>query len=490
MYRNIRTAGSWTQYVCKFNLQTYKASLKEQQRICCCDIRCPKDHPKNLFVSIIRELDTAFRESFCNREHIQDQHEKLQTLSQYRYELEQMGREEKVLYSDVEAVILHVFHICRELSREMNVRLFLTHFDNVKELFAKDINYAILFKLMCENKDWLGVNITSHRTLAVVTLAVRAFSDFACLFKKISLIGFNQNQMRQIYEQIKSKFHFIADGKIMEKIQYYCGNNPQRLSILFEALCDLQSELSCEKWYFLPEEELVDRAYSFCRGQMDEHKIRIIRIIEDMNGMEVLREMLRNPLSGGFNSIRENFFRMNLFLMKEEGSHSAAVLSIPVLEQELEEFFDIYTEKKPIAYHGAKEFIFVSYAHDNSAEVLKVIADLQKRGFRIWYDEGIAPAADWAETIADRIDNCSYFIAFYSKPYDVSDYCKKELTYAQDQKKKLLLIILDDVSLPKSIRMFFSRRQAIEKEKYNDSDFLEKIESAEGIQRFCDEAQI
>lgn len=468
-------------------LQKYKTSLKVQKKICCCYIRCPKDHPKNLFVSVIGELDTAFHESLHNRELMQDQYEKLQTLSQDRRKIERIGREEKVLYKDIEAVALHVFRICRELSREINVRLFITHFDNVKELFAQDVNYAMLFKLMCENKDWLGVNITSHRTLAVVTLAVRAFSDFACLFKKISLIGFHQNQMEQIYGQIESKFHFTADGRIRERIQYYCGNNPQRLSILYEALCDLQSDLGCEKWYRLSEEELVDQAYSFCSRQMEEHKIRIIRIIKDMDGIEVLREMFQNPLSGGFNSIRENFFRMNLFLMTEKGSDRTAVLSIPVLEQELEKSYDLYTEKKPKAYHGDKEFIFVSYSHDNSAEVLKIIADLQKRGIRIWYDEGIEPGEEWDDFIAAHISQCSYFISFISAAYAASDNCKDEIEYARKHNKQRLLIYLENISLPEGMQMSCGRLQAIRRDHFADyKEFLEKIASVSEIQRLCD----
>jgi len=469
-------------------LQKYKAYLKVQKKICCCYIRCPKDHPKNLFVSMIGELDTAFHESLHHRELMHDQYEKLQMLSQYRCEIEQLTREEKVLYRDVEAITLHVFRICRELSQEMNVRLFITHFDNVKELFAKDINYAMLFKLMCENKDWLGVNITSHRTLAVVSIAVRTFSDFACLFKKIPIIGLHQNKMEQIYGQIESRFHFTANDRIREKIQYYCGNNPQRLAILFEALCDLQSDLGTEQWYRKPEEELVDQAYSFSSRQMEEHKIRIIRIIKDMDGMEVLREMFRNPFSGGFNSIRENFFNMSLFLLTKKGSDSTAVLSIPVLEQELEKSYYIYAEKKPKAYQGAKEFIFVSYSHDNSAEVLKMIADLQKRGFRIWYDEGIEPGEEWDEFMAMNIRKCSYFISFISAAYVASENCKEEIDYARKCNKKRLLIYLENISLPDGLQLSCGRLQAIYKDHFEGyQEFLNKVASISEIQRLCDE---
>lgn len=148
------------------------------------------------------------------------------------------------------------------------------------------------------------------------------------------------------------------------------------------------------------------------------------------------------------------------------------------------------SSKMPKPYLGPKEYIFISYAHKDREEVFRIIEYLQEKGFRIWYDEGIVPGTEWAKNIADHIDHCSYFIAFLSESYIVSGNCKNELTYVQKKEKKWLLIYLDDVSLPSDMELCNIRYQAIEKEKYNDNDFLEKIKSAEGIQRFCDEAQI
>ena len=149
------------------------------------------------------------------------------------------------------------------------------------------------------------------------------------------------------------------------------------------------------------------------------------------------------------------------------------------------------SSKMPKPYLGQKEYIFISYAHKDNEEVFWIIAYLQEKGFRIWYDEGIVPGTEWDKNIADHIDHCSYFIAFLSESYIVSENCKNELAYAQNQEKKRLLIYLDDVSLPNNMQMCNSRYQAIYRKKYtNINDFLEKIKSAEGIQRFCDEAQI
>ena len=37
-------------------------------------------------------------------------------------------------------------------------------------------------------------------------------------------------------------------------------------------------------------------------------------------------------------------------------------------------------------YEGAEPYIFISYAHADSDEVLPVVEDLYRRGYNIWYD--------------------------------------------------------------------------------------------------------
>lgn len=41
------------------------------------------------------------------------------------------------------------------------------------------------------------------------------------------------------------------------------------------------------------------------------------------------------------------------------------------------------------AYKGKEKYIFVSYAHKDSAKVLPIIENMQHAGYRIWYDTGI-----------------------------------------------------------------------------------------------------
>ena len=45
-------------------------------------------------------------------------------------------------------------------------------------------------------------------------------------------------------------------------------------------------------------------------------------------------------------------------------------------------------------YEGTENYIFVSYTHKDSEAVFSVIERLHKRGYRIWYDDGIAPGSE------------------------------------------------------------------------------------------------
>ena len=46
-------------------------------------------------------------------------------------------------------------------------------------------------------------------------------------------------------------------------------------------------------------------------------------------------------------------------------------------------------------YEGNENYIFISYAHKRSEESLNIIRALDEAGFRVWYDDGIAPGSEW-----------------------------------------------------------------------------------------------
>ncbi len=141
-------------------------------------------------------------------------------------------------------------------------------------------------------------------------------------------------------------------------------------------------------------------------------------------------------------------------------------------------------------YKGDQPFIFISYAHKDAKLVLPVLARMQADGYRIWMDEGIDPGTEWDEFIAEKLNECSYFIAFLSENYLASSNCKDELNFARDLEKQRLLVYLEDVKLPLGMAMRLNRLQSIFKHRYSDEEsFYEKLYHAEGIDVFCDSVE-
>ena len=135
-------------------------------------------------------------------------------------------------------------------------------------------------------------------------------------------------------------------------------------------------------------------------------------------------------------------------------------------------------------YDGKEPYVFISYAHKDMDKVFAVIKKLQEEGFRVWYDEGIDPATEWDENIAQHIVDCGYLIAFISKNYINSNNCKDEINFARDLDKDRLLVYIEDTALPLGMSMRLRRLQAIHAYKYKEkNDFYAKLLSAAGIEK-------
>lgn len=49
----------------------------------------------------------------------------------------------------------------------------------------------------------------------------------------------------------------------------------------------------------------------------------------------------------------------------------------------------------PKCYDGHENYVFVSYSHANSKEVMEDIGYLQYNGYRIWFDDGLKLGDIW-----------------------------------------------------------------------------------------------
>lgn len=130
----------------------------------------------------------------------------------------------------------------------------------------------------------------------------------------------------------------------------------------------------------------------------------------------------------------------------------------------------------PLSYEGRENYIFVSYAHKDSDKVIGVLDKMVQAGYRIWYDDGIAPGSEWPENIAQHLDGCAVFVSFISANAIASSNCRREITFAMSREKPFLAVLLEPTQMSLGMEMQLSAHQCIL--RYNcrsESDFIEKI---------------
>ena len=114
---------------------------------------------------------------------------------------------------------------------------------------------------------------------------------------------------------------------------------------------------------------------------------------------------------------------------------------------------------KPSAYTGSEPYIFVSYAHKDSARVYPVIRALQER-YNVWFDEGIRFGKEWDDEIAVKLMGCHVFLYVISEASLKSDNCKDEIAFARDNGKPFINLVLDkNVEFPDAFKLRFGRYQ-------------------------------
>lgn len=131
---------------------------------------------------------------------------------------------------------------------------------------------------------------------------------------------------------------------------------------------------------------------------------------------------------------------------------------------------------KPSAYQGNLPYAFISYAHRDTEKVFQILDELYKRGYRFWYDEGIAPGSEWPEEIASHLNDSALLIAFISNESVQSENCRREINFALSKKKPLLAIVLEQTDIPLGMQMQLSTHQNILRYNYGTWEaFIDKI---------------
>lgn len=136
----------------------------------------------------------------------------------------------------------------------------------------------------------------------------------------------------------------------------------------------------------------------------------------------------------------------------------------------------------PNVFNGKGNYIFISYAHKDSALVFKFAKKLEEKQYNFWLDTGLRYGSEWDEQLADKIKNASLVILMLSKNSINSKNCLDELNFAKNKGKNIINIILEkSVDIPEQFELRFGRYQMC---KAFEFDSFDKVISA--LETKCD----
>ena len=127
-------------------------------------------------------------------------------------------------------------------------------------------------------------------------------------------------------------------------------------------------------------------------------------------------------------------------------------------------------------YRGDKPYVFISYSHRDATRVMPTLGELVRRGYRLWYDEGIETGSEWAEVVAERLYSSALVLCFVSGHYSASQNCKREVNFAVSKGKKLCAVYLDEEEISLGLQMQLESVQAVKTSLYDTPDtFIPKL---------------
>jgi hypothetical protein len=119
---------------------------------------------------------------------------------------------------------------------------------------------------------------------------------------------------------------------------------------------------------------------------------------------------------------------------------------------------------------GAK--VFISYAHENKSFAKKLAAELEKNGYRVWWDYStLKGGQDWQREIQSGIIECHYFIIVLTPSAVASDWVRNEITLATQKDKTIIPLFLENCEIPIAI----IRKQYIEFENQTHKAALNEL---------------
>lgn len=131
------------------------------------------------------------------------------------------------------------------------------------------------------------------------------------------------------------------------------------------------------------------------------------------------------------------------------------------------------------AIEGRKD-VFICYTRDNVEYITRLYEELEKHGIDVWFDRNELHkyvGCEYWERITNGIYNSEFFLLIYTHSLETSDFLLKELQYAVNQNKTILVYPKDFIDIKNSrLREYVKRVQWLDTNakgvSLNDSHFF------------------
>ena len=106
--------------------------------------------------------------------------------------------------------------------------------------------------------------------------------------------------------------------------------------------------------------------------------------------------------------------------------------------------------------------IFISYSHSDRAAVEQIAGVIKEAsGMPVWYDSNLRGGENYFSVIADQIVQCGYFVFVVSDHSIASDWCLRELEFAASERKRIIAVWLDNVSISPRVKLIIQNTHYI-----------------------------
>ncbi len=126
----------------------------------------------------------------------------------------------------------------------------------------------------------------------------------------------------------------------------------------------------------------------------------------------------------------------------------------------------------------SESYFFLSYTHNDSKVVKDDTSLIRSSNCEIWLDRQIHPGLEWRVEIAEAISNAKGVFTYISPAFLSSSHCIQELNFALDEEKPIVLIYLEEIEIPKWMRLALCSKQAIFRHLLTNKEYVTQIQNA------------